>query len=329
MKAVLYDQSGAPDVLYIGDAPDPIPVPGELLVRVHATALNRADLLQRGGTYPPPPGASPILGLEIAGEVVHETAGFRVGDRVMGVVTGGAYAEYCTIPAGMAMHIPERFTFAEAAAIPEAFLTAYLNLFTFGRLQAGESVLIHAGASGVGTAAIQLAKAVGARVFVTAGSEEKLTLCQLLGADEIINYKIESFRERIKTSTQGRGVNMILDFIGESYWNDNLASLVRGGRLLLIGSMGGKSDGITIGSIMQKNLTVTGTTLRATPLDQKVRLTTEFSEFALDRLIRGELRPVIDRVMSWTQVIDAHRLMHANANLGKIVLTMDLHTLHR
>ncbi len=298
------------------------PILFPLLVRVRATALNRADLLQRGGTYPPPTGASPILGLEIAGEVEQEAEGFRVGDRVMGVVSGGAYAERCTIPLGMAMRIPGQLTYAQAAAIPETFLTAYLNLFTFGRLQAGERVLIHAGASGVGTAAIQLAKAVGAHVFVTAGSEEKLALCQSLGADERINYKTESFRERIKASTQGRGVDVILDFIGESYWNDNLASLMRGGRLLLIGSMGGKSDGLTIAPIMQKNLTVTGTTLRATSLDQKVRLTTEFSAFALDRFVRGELRPVIDRVLSWTQVVNAHRLMHANTNQGKIVLAI-------
>jgi len=323
MKAVLFDQPGQPDVLYVGDIPDPIPAPDELLIRVHATALNRADLLQRGGAYPPPPGASPILGLEIAGEVEQAADGFQRGDRVMGVVTGGAYAERCTLPVGMAMRIPDRLTYTEAAAIPEAFLTAYLNLFTFGRLQAGESVLIHAGASGVGTAAIQLAKAIGARVFVTAGSDEKLALCHQLGADELINYKTESFRERIKSADHGRGVDVILDFIGEPYWNDNLACLARGGRLLLIGSMGGKTDGLAIAPIMFKNLTVTGTTLRATPLTEKTRLTAEFSAFALERITHGELRPVIDRVFPMAEVVNAHRYMHTNANMGKIILTIE------
>jgi len=201
MKAILFDQPGDADVLRYDDALDPQPGANELLVRVHATAVNRADLLQRRGGYAPPPGASPILGLELAGEVVQPAGEWRAGDRVMAVVTGGAYAELAVVPVGMAMRIPERFSYQEAAAIPEAFLTAYLNLFTLGRLQPGEVALIHAGASGVGTAAIQLACAAGARAIVTAGSDAKLALCRELGADPAINYKSESFAERVQAAT--------------------------------------------------------------------------------------------------------------------------------
>src|SRR5689334_6806461 len=211
MKAILFDQPGDPDVLHVGDAPDPQSAGDELLVRVHATAINRADLLQRRGAYDPPPGASPILGLELAGEVVRPTGSWRVGERVMAVVTGGGYAELAAVPEGMAMRIPERLSFEEAAAIPEAFLTAYLNLFTLGRLQAGEAVLIHAGASGVGTAAIQLAHAAGARVLTTAGSDEKLARCRELGAEVTINYKRESFADRVHEATNRQGVALVLD----------------------------------------------------------------------------------------------------------------------
>ena len=323
MKAILYDQPGSPDVLYYGDTPDPIPAPDELLVKVHACALNRADLLQRAGGYAPPSGASSILGLELAGEVVQASGSFQVGDRVMAVVTGGAYAELATVPVGMAMHIPHTLSYPQAAAIPEAFLTSWLNLFTLGRLQSGESVLIHAGASGVGTAAIQLAKAIGAQVFVTAGSPDKLAMCQSLGADSVIDYKTESFKARIATETDGRGVDVILDFIGAPYWDDNIASLAIGGRLLLIGMMGGAVGEINLGAIMSKTLTITGTTLRRTPLDQKIALTLAFSEFGLSKLASSELHPVIDSIYPLAQAADAHRKMHTNQNLGKIVLQID------
>lgn len=322
MKAILYDRPGAPDVLYYGDAPDPIPADSELLIRVHATALNRADLLQRAGGYNPPPGASPILGLELAGEVLQAAHGFKAGDRVMGVVTGGAYTQIAAIPAGMAMPIPETYTYIEAAAIPEAFLTAFLNLFTLGHLKRGESVLIHAGASGVGTAAIQLAKAAEAAVFTTAGSDQKLTLCRELGAEHTINYKTDSFSQRVLEATNQRGVDVILDFIGAPYWNDNLASLAVGGRLLLIGMMGGAAGELNLSAILPKSLTITGTTLRRTPLDQKIQLTREFIEFGRDRLENRALRPIIDRVFPLEQAADAHRYMHSNANSGKIVLSV-------
>jgi putative PIG3 family NAD(P)H quinone oxidoreductase len=322
MKAILFDQPGDPDVLRYDDAPDPQPGADELLVRVHATAVNRADLLQRRGGYAPPPGASPILGLELAGEVVQPAGEWRTGDRVMAVVTGGGYAELAAVPAGMAMRIPERFSYQEAAAIPEAFLTAYLNLFTLGRLQAGEVALIHAGASGVGTAAIQLVCVAGARAIATAGSDEKLALCRELGAEPAINYKSEPFADRVRAATEGRGADVVLDFVGAPYWDSNMAALALGGRLMLIGFLGGSRGQLDLGALMGKSLTVSGTTLRRTALPQKLALTQAFSEFALPRFARGELRPVIDRVMSLAQAAEAHRVLEANTNAGKVVLSL-------
>ena len=320
MKAILFDQPGDPDVLYLGDAPDPQPAEGELLVRVRATAVNRADTLQRRGNYPPPEGASPILGLELAGEVTESVGDWQSGDRVMAVVTGGGYAELAAVPAGMAVRIPERFSFEEAAAIPEAFLTAFLNLFTLGKLQSGETVLIHAGASGVGSAAIQLARAAGARVLTTAGSDDKLMRCRELGAETTINYKRESFRERVLDATGGQGVNLILDFVGAPYWDDNLASLALNGRLALIGFLGGSRAQLDIGPILSKRLHVFGTTLRRTPMPQKIALTEAFSTFALARFESGELQPVIDTILPLQQAAEAHRLMESNSTTGKIVL---------
>ena len=322
MKAILFDQSGAPDVLHMGDAPDPQPGADELLVRVHATALNRADLLQRRGGYAPPPGASPILGLELAGEVVQPAGEWQIGDRVMAVVTGGGYAELAAVPAGMAMRIPERFSYQEAAAIPEAFLTAYLNLFTLGRLQPGEVALIHAGASGVGTAAIQLVRAADARAIVTASADEKLALCRDLGAELAINYTSEAFVEQVQAATGGRGADVVLDFIGAPYWDSNLAALALGGRLMLIGFLGGSRGQLDLGMIMGKSLTVASTTLRRTALPQKVALTRAFADFALPRFERGELRPVIDRIMPIAQAAQAHRVLETNSNAGKVVLSI-------
>lgn len=320
MKAILIHEPGGPEVLYYGDAPDPQPAADELLVRVRATALNRADLLQRRGGYAPPPGASSILGLEIAGDVVQAAGDWKVGDRVMAVITGGGYAELATVPVGMAMPIPRAFTYHQAAAIPEAFLTAYLNLFTLGRLEAGETVLVHAGASGVGTAAIQLARETGARVFATAGTEEKCDFCRELGAELAILYTQESFREQVLAATDNRGVDVILDFVGAPYWNDNLAALAVGGRLMLIGFLGGSSGELDLGVILPKSLTISGTTLRRTPLSKKITLTKAFIEFAMPRFERDELRPVIDRVYSLQEAAVAHRYMAMNANIGKIIL---------
>jgi putative PIG3 family NAD(P)H quinone oxidoreductase len=323
VKAILFDQPGSADVLYYGDAPDPQPTADELLIRVHATALNRADLLQRRGGYAPPPGASPILGLEVAGEVLKAAGQWQVGNRVMAVVTGGGYAEYAAVPADLAIAIPSPFTYDQAAAIPEAYLTAYLNLFMLGRLQAGETCLIHAGASGIGSAAIQLARAVKARVLTTAGTTEKIEFCREIGAELAVNYKEENFAERVLAATNANGVNVILDFIGANYWNDNLKSLAIGGRLMLIGYMGGTKGDLDLGQILPKSLTITGTTLRRTPLDKKIALTQAFAEFALPRFMDDTLRPVIDRVFSLKEAAEAHRYMESNANIGKIILRVD------
>jgi putative PIG3 family NAD(P)H quinone oxidoreductase len=323
MKAILFEQPGDPDVLRYAETADPTPGVGELLVRVRATAVNRADLLQRRGGYAPPPGASPILGLELVGEVVHPAGAWQAGDRVMAVVTGGAYAELAAVPAGMAMRIPEQLSFEQAAAIPEAFLTAYLNLFTLGRLQSGEAVLIHAGASGVGTAAIQLARAAGARVFATAGTAPKLALCRELGAEVAIDYKHESFAERVGAATDGRGVDVVLDFVGAPNWEANMAALGLRGRLMLIGFLGGSHGQLDLGPIMGKSLTIAGTTLRRTPLPQKVALTEAVVTFALPRFERGELRPVIDTVLPLSRAAAAHAMVEANRNAGKVVLVID------
>jgi tumor protein p53-inducible protein 3 len=322
MRAILFDSPGDPSVLRLGEAPDPQPDEGELLVRVHATAVNRADLMQRRGGYAPPPGASPILGLELAGEVLRPAGRWSAGDRVMAVVTGGGYAELAAVPAAVAMAVPEGLSWEQAAAIPEAFLTAFLNLFTLGRLQAGEAALIHAGASGVGTAAIQLARAAGARVFATAGAPEKLALCRELGAELAIHYREEAFQERVATATGGRGVDVLLDFVGAPNWEANLAALGPGGRLMLIGFLGGSRGELDLGPIMAKRLTVTGTTLRRTPLDQKEALADAFAAFAMPRFASGELRPVIDTVLPLDQAAEAHRMLEANRNAGKVVLTV-------
>lgn len=320
MKAIVMDGHGGPEVLRYDDAPEPEVGENEVLVQVHATAVNRADVLQRRGGYAPPPGASPLLGLELAGVVAQRSANWRAGDRVMAVVTGGGYAERAAVPSGMLMPIPEHLPFTQAAAIPEAFLTAYLNLFTLGNLRADEHVLIHAGASGVGTAAIQLARAAGAHVLATAGSDDKLARCQELGAEVAINYKTESFADRVKEVTDGRGVDLILDFVGAPYWASNMDALALRGRIMLIGVLGGSQGQLDLGPIMGKSATVKGTTLRRTPMDDKIELTRTFASSALHRFANGELQPVIDRVFPLAEAAEAHRFMESNANVGKLIL---------
>lgn len=324
MKAILVEKETRH--LYIGETPEPELRDDELLVRVEATALNRADLLQKRGLYPPPKGASEIIGLEMAGVVEavgHQVTGFKPGDRVCALLPGGGYAEKVTIPAGMAIPIPDSFSFAEAAAIPEVFLTAYLNLFWLGGLQPGYTVLIHAGASGVGTAAIQLVREAGATAIVTAGSEEKLEACRELGASVLINYKDGPFLDAVKKSTDGKGVNIILDFIGASYWEQNIKSLAIDGRLVIIGTMGGaKADNVNLGLLLSRRLQVIGTALRSQPVEKKIQLTHEFCEFALSRFQSGSLVPVIDSVWEWERVNEAHAYMEQNKNIGKIILTV-------
>lgn len=324
MKAILVDEKSKR--LYIGEADKPQISDGELLVKIKATAINRADLLQKQGGYPPPEGASDILGLEMSGiveEVGRNVQEWKQGDRVFSLLPGGGYAEYAAIPAGMAMPLPESFSFEEAAAIPEVFLTAYLNMFQLGGLKKEGRVLIHAGASGVGTAAIQLAREAGARVIITAGSEEKRELCRSLGAETVIDYKAGPFAPKVEEATEGKGVDLILDFIGAPYWEQNIQSLSKDGRLVLIGMMGGsKVNNIDLGQLLFKRIQVIGTALRSKPVQQKIELTRQFSEFALPLFKSGRLRPVIDSVKNWEEANEAHEHMKQNKNAGKIVLAI-------
>ncbi|GEO27635.1 NAD(P)H quinone oxidoreductase [Alicyclobacillus acidoterrestris] len=326
MKAVLIREFGGPEVLHIGEIETPVPGAGEVLVRVRATALNRADLLQRRGFYPPPKGASEILGLEMAGEVAQVGEGVTsvaVGDRVYALLPGGGYAQYVTVPAGMLMKLPDSLTFAQGAAIPEAFLTAYLNLFSLAKLAPGDTVLVHAGASGVGTSAIQLIRLAGATSIVTAGSSVKLERCMSLGASAGWNYHDGSFVPFVEEQTDGRGADIILDFIGASYFEDNIRALAVDGRLLLIGTMGGTEvQNVNLGTLLARRLQVIGTALRSRSLATKIELSQAFQTFAGDALERGEIAPVIDSVFDWREVQDAHRYMEENKNIGKIVLSI-------
>ncbi|TJY41268.1 NAD(P)H-quinone oxidoreductase [Cohnella pontilimi] len=323
MKAVLVDDTTK--TLRIGEADEPVLTEEDLLVKVAATALNRADLLQKRGLYPPPTGASPILGLEMAGvveKVGAKAAGlWKPGDRVFALLPGGGYAQRVSIPAGMAMRIPERYSFEEAAAVPEVFLTAYLNLFVLGGLKPHHTVLIHAGASGVGTAAIQLVREAGAKSIVTAGTEEKRGTCLSLGAAAAIDYHTGPFVSQVKEITGGRGADIVLDFIGASYWEQNLESLAPDGRLIVLGTMGGsRAADLDLGLLLRRRLQVIGSSLRSKPAEEKLVLTRQFEEFGLPRLADGRLKPVIDSVWDWEQANEAHAHMEQNRNVGKIVL---------
>jgi putative PIG3 family NAD(P)H quinone oxidoreductase len=323
MKAVLIDRPGDETVLRIGEAPEPVMGPGELRLRVAATAVNRADLLQRQGMYPPPPGASPLLGLECAGTVVELGAGvtgWKTGDRAMALLAGGGYAEQVVVHAGSALRVPERLSLEEAAAIPEVFLTAFLNLFEVGGLAAGGRALVHGGGSGVGTASIQLVKAAGAHILITAGSEDKCARCLELGADVAIDYRKENFAERVREETGGHGVDVVLDSIGAQYFEGNLASLATGGRLVLIGLMGGAKVEANLAVLLARRLHVIGSTLRARPVAEKAAIVAAFERrFGAD-LAAGRVRPIVDRVLPLEEVAEAHRSMKASEHFGKIVL---------
>ena len=327
MKAIGMSKSGGVDVLQIVEHPDPSPKEDELLVHVRATALNRADLLQRRGLYPPPAGASEILGLEMAGEIlkVGSACGeWSPGDRVFALLTGGGYAQKAVVPCGMAMRIPDNLSYEEAAAIPEAFLTAYHNLFSLGGLTPGMTVLVHAGGSGVGTAAIQLIREAGAVSLATAGSPPKISRCLDLGARAGWNYREGPFDVWVAAQTKGRGVDLILDFVGAPYFGQNLKSLVEDGKLILIGTMGGSvAERVNLLDLLLRRLQVLGTSLRSLGAARRIDLTKRFTGFALPRFADGRLRPVIDSVCHWTEVASAHRRMESNENVGKIVLRID------
>jgi putative PIG3 family NAD(P)H quinone oxidoreductase len=321
MKAILIG-SGAGDLAWC-DTPSPSAGPTEVLVDVHATAVNRADLLQRRGFYPPPPGESEILGLEAAGVVAAVGAAVtrvRVGDRVCCLLGGGGYAEQIAVPEAMLLPIPSGLDFVQAAAIPEAFYTAFVNLVLEAGLAKSERVLIHAGASGVGTAAIQLVHARGATAFVTAGSDDKIERCQELGASAGINYKRESFAERIAALTAGKGVDIILDCIGGSYLEGNIGALRSRGRLVIIGLMGGAKADLNLGLLVARRLRVIGSVLRSRSLAEKIAITDAFRTEVLPLFATGALKPIVDATYPIVEAASAHDYVAANKNFGKVVL---------
>ncbi len=323
MKAVIVKKPGGAEELELGEIAVPVPRENEVLVRVRAAALNRADILQREGKYPSPEGASSILGLEIAGNihaVGKKVKRWKEGDKVFGLLQGGGYAEYAVINELMANPIPSGLTYEQAASIPEVFLTAYQALIWQAKLQQGEKILIHAGASGVGTAAIQIAGLLGTEIFITA-SAGKHAICRKLGAKYTIDYKNEDFTSRIDELTGKEGVNVIIDFIAGPYLNGNLSSLARDGRLILLATLGGGKAGDTdIRQILSKRLTIIGSTLRSRTPDYQIRLNADFMSFGFNKFESGALRPVIDKVFDWNEVSEAHHYMEANKNIGKIVL---------
>ncbi|MCF8303000.1 MAG: NAD(P)H-quinone oxidoreductase [Bacteroidales bacterium] len=323
MKAILIREFGDAGQLYIGDAKKPVVGPGQLLVKIYAAGINRADTFQRQGKYPPPAGASEILGLEMAGIVEDtgpETSRFQKGDHVFGLIPGGGYAQYAAIHEEMAMPVPENMSMTHAAAIPEAFLTAFQALRWHGNIQVEEDVLIHAGGSGVGTAAIQLAQAIGAKSIVTA-SAPKHEVCLKLGTKKAIDYKNEDFKTAVLEYTDQKGVDLIIDFIGGPYFKDNIDCLNRDGRLVILATLGGGNvENFDVRKMLVNRLNIIGSTLRSRSIDYQIALTHEFREFALQRFTNSNLKPVVDKIFNWEDVKDAHEYMEANKNTGKIIL---------
>ena len=324
MKAIVVDPPGkTADSLRLAEVPDPRPSDEEVLIRVHATALNRADMMQRMGGYPAQHGASEILGLELSGEVIEtgsRVGGLSVGDRVYGLSGGGGYGELATLHESLAMPIPDALTYHEAASIPEVFFTANTAVRTLGETLPGERLLVHAGGSGVGIAAIQIGRLIGAEVWITAGSEEKCERAKELGADLAINYREQGFAEVVREQTDGQGVDVILDVIGRDYWEDNLQSLAISGRLVLVGLMGGAVAETNLGLLMQKRLRVHGTVMRSRPLIERAEITRDYQRHLEPAIVNGEMKPVIDTVFPLSQAAEAHQYMAENRNFGKILL---------
>jgi putative PIG3 family NAD(P)H quinone oxidoreductase len=323
MRAIVFEQPGAEDVLHIGEAPRPEMGAGDLRIRVRATSVNRADLLQRQGMYPTPPGASPILGLECAGDVIEvgpRVQGWTRGARAMALLPGGGYAAEAVVDAGSAMAVPEMLSDEEAGAIPEVFLTAYLNIFLLGQAPAGGTVLVHGGGSGVGTAATTLCKLAGMRVMVTAGSEDKCRRCRQHGADVAINYREGSFATTVRELTNGAGAAVILDCVGGRYLEPNLECLGVDGKLVIIGLIGGARSDINLAALLMKRQSVIGSTLRSRSNADKAALVRSFRERFADAIDSGQVRPVIDRVLPLEQAAEAHRVVQASEHFGKVVL---------
>jgi NADPH2:quinone reductase len=325
MRHVAATAAGGPDVLTVATTSVPRPAADEVLVRVHAAGVNRPDVMQRRGLYPPPPGASPILGLEIAGEVIEvgiDVPDVAVGERVCALSNGGGYAEYCTVPSVQCLPWPLGFDAIRAAALPETFFTVWANLFLHGRLARGESVLVHGGTSGIGTVAIQLARAFDAKVYATAGSDAKCEACRRLGADAAINYRTEDFGARIAELTGGRGVDVVLDIVGAPYFERNLASLAMDGRLVEVATQqGAVAERLDLLLVMRKRLTITGSTMRPRSTAQKGAIAAALRREAWPLLDAGRIAPVIHAVYPFEQAAEAHRVLESSVHVGKLVLT--------
>ncbi|HWW48265.1 MAG TPA: NAD(P)H-quinone oxidoreductase [Xanthobacteraceae bacterium] len=325
MRAVVAPTPGGPDALKFVEIDKPVPGEGELLVKVYAAGINRPDVMQREGMYPPPPGASDVFGLELAGVVEGTgpgTSRFKVGDAVMALVHSGAYAEYAVVPEPVAMPIPPSMSFVEAGAFPETFFTVWSNLFERAYLQPGETVMIHGGTSGIGTTATMLAKALGSRVIVTAGSAEKCAACLKVGADVAIDYKKQDFVAAAREATGGRGPDVILDMVGGDYIPRNIDAVAVDGRISQIAFQHGSRLELDLMPVMLKRLTIVGSTMRARPIPMKAKLARELESKVFPLVEAGTVRPLIDSTFPFAQVADAHRKMDASAHVGKIVLVM-------
>jgi NADPH2:quinone reductase len=330
MKAVEISAFGKPDVLRLGERPAPVPGAGELLIRVAASGINRPDVLQRTGNYPVPPGASDIPGLEVAGEIVEGDAaamaavGLKKGDRVCALVAGGGYAQLCVAPVGQCLPVPKGMSDIEAASLPETFFTVWSNVFDRVSLQAGETLLIQGGSSGIGVTAIQMAKALGAKVIVTAGSDDKCDACLKLGADHAINYKTQDFAEEAKKLTGGAGVNVILDMVAGAYVAREVECLAEDGRLVIIAVQGGVKSEFNAGMVLRKRLLITGSTLRPRPVAFKAAIASALKAKVWPLLESGAIKPVIHSTFAAADAAKAHELMESNQHIGKIVLTWDM-----
>ncbi|QKJ29285.1 NAD(P)H-quinone oxidoreductase [Mucilaginibacter mali] len=327
MKAIIITQPGDPEVLQIGEHPKPTAAPGEVLIKVHAAGINRPDVAQRKGNYTPPPGApQDIPGLEVAGiieAIGDDVSRWQPGDKVCALVVGGGYAEYCIAPEGQCLPVPPNLNFTEAASLPETFFTVWSNVFDRAGLLPGETLLVHGGSSGIGVAAIQMAKAMGNTVYVTAGSDEKCAFCEKLGAAKAINYNTQSFQGEVARLTDGKGVDVILDMIGGPYTPDNLQILANDGRLVMINSMKGKDAQIDLSLVMRKRLVITGSTLRNRDVGFKSAIAEKLAEHIWPLLASGEIKPVVYKVFAADEAVKAHELMESSAHIGKIVLEFE------
>ncbi|WP_302175561.1 NAD(P)H-quinone oxidoreductase [uncultured Hydrogenophaga sp.] len=329
MQAVEIRGFGAPEVLQMGERPVPVAGPGEVLIRVSASGVNRPDVLQRTGNYPVPPGASDIPGLEVAGVIESgdaaalQAAGLKVGDRVCALVAGGGYARWCVAPVGQCLPVPAGLSDLEAAGLPETFFTVWSNVFDRGRLQAGETLLIQGGTSGIGVTAIQMAKAMGATVIATAGSDEKCAACLKLGADHAINYRTQDFAAVARDLTGGQGVNVILDMVAGSYVAREVECLAEDGRLVIIAVQGGIDAGFNAGLVLRRRLVITGSTLRPRPVAFKAAIAQSLRQHVWPLLESGRIRPVIHQVFKPAEAAQAHTLMESNTHIGKLMLQWD------